>query len=108
MKTYLECIPCLLKQVIAASKMATNDAYLYDEIMKECLIQIPSTSFELPPPILCRKLHDIVNEISCNSDPYQAEKKFFNQLILENYAYFEKLIDDVALSQWPFQVPTSC
>ncbi len=96
MKTFLDCIPCLLKQTLAASRIATQDIAIQKEIMKQSLTKLSTLSSENSPPILCYELNNIVSMLSHNPDPYKEEKQFFNNLVLKHYDYFESLIQSSA------------
>jgi len=92
MKTYLECIPCLLKQIIAASRLATDNKAIHGKILEESLKKLTTLCRKVPPPVLAKELHDIVKSLSDNADPYAEEKRYFNTIMLEKYEYFKDLV----------------
>ena len=50
MKTYLECIPCFIKQSLEAARMATDDETVHETVLKEVMKHLESISFSNSPP----------------------------------------------------------
>jgi|SaaInlStandDraft_3_1057020.scaffolds.fasta_scaffold43721_2 damage-control phosphatase, subfamily I len=92
MNTHLDCIPCLLKQIIAASRLATKDIVIQENILEESLKKLTHLCRKAAPPVLAKELHDIVKSLSDNTDPYAEEKRYFNALMLEKYEHFKDLV----------------
>ena len=66
MKTYLECIPCFLKQSLEATKMVTNDKKIQTKVIKELLQHFSKAQFENSPPELSREVHEIIKRNTKN------------------------------------------
>ena len=55
MQVYLECLPCILRQVLEASKMVTDDADARDQIMEEAIgVLRRYHAYQSPPEIAGR------------------------------------------------------
>lgn len=75
MKTSLDCLPCFVRQTLDASRLASNDIALHENIMREMLGWIRSVSFNDPPPLLASRIHRRLREITGIADIYAAVKK---------------------------------
>lgn len=98
MKTYLDCYPCFLKQVIKAGRM--SDAS--DETLKRMLDRLGEMLKDIPldstPPETGDLIYGLVREYSGNSDPF---KKIKQQNIREALALIPYLSQKVEHSDDP-------
>ncbi|KPL16491.1 MAG: hypothetical protein AMJ92_12795 [candidate division Zixibacteria bacterium SM23_81] len=92
MKTYLECIPCFLRQALEASRMATHDDGVQAKIIRRVLRETANFSFSLSPPHMGQKIHRIVREETGDPDPYRAEKLRYNMLYAQIYPQAKKMV----------------
>jgi len=82
MKTYLECIPCFVRQAIEAAAMAGTDDDVQERIVRRALTAAAEFPFDQPPPIMAERIHAIVGE-ECNGvDPYRDAKRLSNDMAL--------------------------
>lgn len=74
MKTYLDCIPCFLKQALFAARAAVDD----EETIKEVLNRVGSLVSEISmynsPPETGRDIYRIVREVTGVDDPFAGLK----------------------------------
>jgi damage-control phosphatase, subfamily I len=94
MNTYLECIPCFIKQSLEATRMATDDEAVHIEVIKEVLNHLQSVSFTNSPPELSREVHGIIKNITKSKDPYKTVKDTSNTLAKNQYFQLEKMIEE--------------
>jgi len=80
MKTYLECIPCFIRQSLEAARMATDDEHIHEEIIKDVMKYLQSISFSNSPPEISREVHNIIRNKSNSSDPYKKVKDQSNKM----------------------------
>jgi len=88
MKTYLDCIPCFLKQSLEAARMAIEDETVHAQVLAEVMKYLQNASFAGSPPELSRNVHNIIREVTKSNDPYgevknqsnEAAKKLYLQL----------------------------
>ncbi len=92
MRTYLECIPCLLKQTIEASVMATEDRDLHLKAVQEVAKFLIDTDIDRSPPEISTEVHRIIREVTNCDDPYKNIKHEQNQTALEYYPKLKDLI----------------
>jgi hypothetical protein len=82
MRTYLGCTPCLAHQAHEAVCRATDDAAVQERILRRVFAEIAELDFRSPPPVMGRRIHEIVRQEVGDPDPYRAEKAASNALAL--------------------------
>lgn len=98
MKTYLDCIPCFLRQALDAMRLVTNDEGLHERLFNEVLRSACTLDPHQPPPAMGQRIHRRVRELVCQSDPYAAAKERCNRLALR---YLPELRARVSVSDAP-------
>lgn len=81
MQTYLDCIPCFLRQSLEASRNVSADPQLHERLLREILQLIPELELNRPPPLVGQLIHRKLRTLTGVEDPYQAAKQHFNHLI---------------------------
>ena len=94
MRTYLECIPCFIKQSLEAARMATDDETVHETVLKEVMKHLENVSFNDSPPELSRDVHKIIKTITKSKDPYKKVKDESNQKVKNLYPHLKKLVND--------------
>lgn len=74
MKIFLDCLPCILRQVFEASCMATNDQVIQEGIMDEAIETLSNYRNYNYAPIICEAMHTIVKKHAGVADPYAETK----------------------------------
>ncbi len=75
MEIFLDCLPCVLRQVLEASRMATDKPEIQAKIMEESIeILADYKSYRCSPDIV-RDMHQIVKRLTGVSDPYKTIKE---------------------------------
>ena len=80
MKTYLDCIPCFLRQALEAGRMAAVDESVVAGIVRQVLREAAEFPLDLTPPHMGQRIHRIVKRESGQADPYREEKARQNRL----------------------------
>lgn len=94
MKIFNDCLPCLMRQALEASRMASDNETLQQEIQKECATLISHfTNFENSPD-LAYSIHEIVKKHTKNLDPYSDIKKRDIENALALYPYLKKVLKE--------------
>lgn len=83
MRTYLDCIPCLVRQALEAVRTAIPDADEQERLMRRVLTDLAHFSFAEPPPVMGTHIHRLVREETGCADPYREAKQASNSLALE-------------------------
>jgi len=95
MQLFLECLPCLLRQVLEAARMATSDVDVQSDIMDEAVRLLAGYRSYSCAPMICEAMHKIVKEQSGVEDPYaQIKERDIGQALK-----LEPLLKDFALRE---------
>jgi len=93
METFLDCLPCMLQQILEASRMSTDDIKLQKRIMYEAISALSQyDSFKNSPEIV-REIHSIVKTLTGNSDSYHQIKQKDLQVALSLYPKLKQLVE---------------
>jgi len=79
MKTYLECIPCFLRQAIECARLAGLNEEDQKRVIDRVAEQIPKFPLSSSPPEMAQEIHRIVRDVAGSKDPYRAVKEICNQ-----------------------------
>ncbi len=85
MRTYLDCIPCFIRQAYEAVSFTSNDPETREKVLREVLLRVGSMNLNQPPPIMGRFIHQLIQKLSGNNDPYRIVKEKYNRLALQMY-----------------------
>lgn len=83
MRTYLDCIPCFLRQSLEAARNVSSDVRVQEQVLKEILHTVAALDLNRPPPLIGQMIHRRLRELTGVMDPYRAAKARFNRLITE-------------------------
>jgi uncharacterized protein with ATP-grasp and redox domains len=75
MKTYLDCLPCLLRQALEAARMAGADAGQQRAILNRVMELLAEVSVDSTPAETGYHVHRIVREMTGVKDPYRSVKE---------------------------------
>jgi damage-control phosphatase, subfamily I len=82
MKTYLDCIPCLIRQALHASRMVSADPVLHASILRQVLHWAGDMDLQQSPPVMAQRIHRLLRTICGDDDPYRAAKDHQNRMAL--------------------------
>ncbi len=100
MKTYLDCIPCFIRQTLDACRKVTDDEIVIASTLKKAMQEIIDFDLNKTPPEMAQKIHRIIRQETNNSDPYKELKIQSNERALE-IANIEKTT--ISESKSPFE-----
>ncbi len=83
MKTYLDCVPCFLRQSLEAARAVTGDSIIHEKIIRDVLRMTAELDLDRPPPFVGQAIHRRLRELTGVKDPYHEAKRFFNNLAME-------------------------
>ena len=90
MKTYLDCIPCFLRQTLDTARIAGADKALQKKIINKVCELIPQFPLNATPPQMGVKIHWLIRNLTSNSDPYKKIKKDLQRIALDMYPYLKE------------------
>ena len=96
MKTFLDCIPCLIRQALQSVRSTTEEERVHETIVRNVLEGIADMDFCQPPPLMAQAIHRRIWEATGNADPYVDQKKRLNDVALELYPVFLRRIENAA------------
>nr|WP_319487909.1 ARMT1-like domain-containing protein [uncultured Caproiciproducens sp.] len=74
MEIFLDCLPCMLRQTLEASRMATDQLHLQEKIMEDSIKILSHHKEYKCSPDLCKAMHQAVKKHACVEDPYAQIK----------------------------------
>lgn len=94
MRTYLECMPCFIKQSLEAARMVTDDEEVQTKVIKKVMEHLQDISLTSSPPELSRDVHEIIRRITKSKDPYKKVKDQSNEMAQKEYPHLKKLVGE--------------
>jgi uncharacterized protein with ATP-grasp and redox domains len=83
MKTYLDCIPCLIRQAVHAARMVSTDPALHASVVRQVLRWAGDMDLQQPPPVMTQRIHRQLRTICGEDDLYRPAKDHQNRMALK-------------------------
>jgi len=96
MITSIECIPCLLRQTIDATRMAGSDHEGQVIILRKVLSLMAEMDLSQSPPEMAQKIHKVIRDNTGMADPYQEIKHKFNLAAMDLYPELKRMVQTAA------------
>ncbi|MGM0432400.1 MAG: damage-control phosphatase ARMT1 family protein [Spirochaetota bacterium] len=93
MRTYLECIPCFMKQTVQTGRLCNLEEKQIKHLLDIVGRHLEDIQLGDSPPVMAEKLQQLVSTELGNSDPYKAEKVACNEAALHYYPAVRTLIE---------------
>lgn len=93
MKTYFECIPCLLRQTFEAARLTTDDKAIHEQVIRKVLRATSEMNLQESPPFMAQRIHRLIRQMTGDNDPYRDIKDRFNHFALELYPELKKRVE---------------
>ena len=97
MKTYNDCIPCLVRQALDAARLVTANGEAQSKVLKKTLAAMAVMDMNQSPPMMARYIQETIADVTGNTDPYKALKQRFNRFSLALYPDLEAKVRDSAV-----------
>ena len=94
MRTFLDCIPCFVRQALDSARLATDDKQIHEQVVREVLRLAADLDMSQSPPAIGQQIHRLIRKLVGNNDPYRQIKTRFNNLALSLYSGLRKQIAD--------------
>ncbi len=104
MEIYLDCLPCILRQVLEASRISTDKIELHNEIIGEAIGVLSKYKSYKNPPEVGRDMHRIVKDKTGVTDPYYQIKQRDIQTALKLYPELKKYTAGKDFLYWALKV----
>lgn len=92
MRTYLECIQCIVRQAVEALEMSTPDTKLKDTIIREVLQKLSEIPFDKTPAHMGVEVHRIIKNRLGIRDPYRELKTTYNRKALKLFSAMKEIV----------------
>ncbi len=96
MKTFIDCLPCIIRQALETSRLSTGDEKIHKKAVDRVMAFLMESDYQCSPPEVARHVYKIINEVTGERDPYKAIKAEYNRLALKMYPRLKKTIVDSA------------
>ena len=96
MKTYLDCYPCLLRQALSAARRAGASENQQHRILLNIMEELSAFPPNSTPPQLAYRIHQQVQQLSNNIDPYREDKDQATQQALALYPELKKKVNEAS------------
>ena len=96
MKTYLDCYPCLLRQALSAARRAGASENQQHKILLNTMQELSTFPSDSTPPQLAYRVHQQVQQLSNNIDPYREDKDQATQQALALYPELKKKVNEAS------------
>jgi uncharacterized protein with ATP-grasp and redox domains len=93
MKTYLDCLPCLMSQALRAARAATDNEEIQRQVVNAVAGLIPELSLGLKPPEIAQRGYRLISQITGNNDPFQQTKIDANHTALSLWPELKQLVE---------------
>lgn len=93
MKTYFDCIPCLIRQTLDAVRLVTPNEQIHEQLLREVLLATGRMDLNQSPPAMAQMVHRRIREVCGNPDPYRPAKDRFNRLALDLLPEFQRRLE---------------
>ena len=94
MKSRLDCIPCFQRQALEATRFATGDEHVQEQVLREVIHSLSGLDWKVSPLELAYGVHGIVRRVSGENDPYSDVKRRCNDAALRMYPELRKMVDE--------------
>lgn len=92
MRTYFDCIPCLIRQSLDAVRLVTDDESIHEQVLREVLRVTSTVDLRQTPPAMAQKIHRLIRQLTKTDDPYRRMKERFNTFALALYPKLERIM----------------
>jgi len=92
MRTYLDCLPCFLRQALEAARLATPDENIHRKVLNRGMVVLSEASLTSPPPETARLVYRAIKEATACGDPYRELKLKYNRIAKGMYPRLKELV----------------
>ena len=69
MKMHLDCVPCIQRQVLQATRLVTDDETLQEQVLREVLDEFVKSNWATRTTVMATRTQQIIQGITWNSYP---------------------------------------
>ncbi|MHA1664716.1 MAG: damage-control phosphatase ARMT1 family protein [Candidatus Njordarchaeales archaeon] len=92
MRARIDCIPCLIRQTLEVTKLATNDKNLHESILRDVIKTTLNLDWHQSQLILACSMFKVVYDRTKVIDPYENIKRQCNDIALSLYPELQRIV----------------
>jgi hypothetical protein len=92
-KLYFDCIPCLLRQTLDATRSVTDDSAVQEKMLRDVLLMCAEADLSGSAPLLASRIHRRLREITGVDDPYEQAKAEQNRMAMALLPELERKLE---------------
>lgn len=96
MRTYLDCVPCFVRQALDATRLVSVEEDVAERVLRRVLEATAQMRMDRSPPFMGREIHRIIREETGFADPYAQLKQKSTQMALNLSGGVERRIEDAS------------
>ncbi|RLE63973.1 MAG: hypothetical protein DRJ38_06375 [Thermoprotei archaeon] len=93
MEIQLDCVICVLRQALRASRKVTDDIEIQEKVLRCAMEELLEMNWKTTPFYMSYRIHKIVSELTGVDDPYREVKRRSNDQVLKLYPKFKELVE---------------
>ena len=93
MKTFLDCIACIVRQTLDSVRLVAPDEAFHERVLREVLRAAAEMDLRQTPPEMAQRIHRRIREFMGQHDPYRQIKDRFNRMALELYPTLREWVE---------------
>ena len=93
MRSYPECVGCIIDQGLRTARIATNDERIHERVVLEIVNRLQHFDFSLAPAVNSMIAYDTVAAVTCNPDPFRAKKREHNDIALAMEQDLDRIVE---------------
>lgn len=93
MRTYLDCLPCFLRQALDAARRVTDDEKIQRDVLNRVASVLPELPLYATPIDVGREVHRLVREAMGVDDPYREAKRSSNDQAMALLPEMRRVVD---------------
>jgi uncharacterized protein with ATP-grasp and redox domains len=74
MRTFFDCVPCSIRQVLDSVRMITDDEAMHERVLRELLGMWQRMDMRQSPPAMAQQIHRFLRQFTGVADPYLEVK----------------------------------
>lgn len=93
MRTYFDCVPCSIRQVLDSVRMITDDEAMHERVLRELLGMWQGMDMRQSPPAMAQQIHRFLRQLTGVPDPYLDVKNRYNLFALQLYPALRERVE---------------
>ena len=86
MKTYLDCIPCFMRQALGAARLATSDETVHETVLRGVLAVTSRMDLKKSPPEMAQFIHRRYMHARERITP-EIHRQLIRLLVIQRHSY---------------------